>query len=121
MVRGITADELAEEERMVTHCDDRRIIQAANRKGRRYRRKVQNPARSGAGELSRRVEALASRRVIFMIDDDTLKHLLRINDDLFQVCKRLNEKREVEISWQLIPLVNELTHILVDEGSNRLQ
>ncbi len=26
-----------------------------------------------------------------MIDDDTLKQLLRINDELFQVCKWLNE------------------------------
>ena len=28
-----------------------------------------------------------------MIDDDTLKQLLRINDGLFQLCKLLNEKR----------------------------
>ena len=32
------------------------------------------------------------------IDDDTLKQLLRINDALFQLCKRLNEKQEIEIS-----------------------
>jgi hypothetical protein len=29
-----------------------------------------------------------------MIDDDTLKQLLRINDELFKLCKWLNEKRE---------------------------
>jgi len=56
-----------------------------------------------------------------MIDDDTLKHLLRINDDLFQLCKVLNEKSETEISSRLIPLVDELTHVLLDEGKNRLQ
>ena len=38
-----------------------------------------------------------------MIDDDTLKQLLRINDELFQLCKSLNEKRDMEISSRLIP------------------
>jgi hypothetical protein len=56
-----------------------------------------------------------------MIDDDTLKQLLRINDGLFQVCKKLNEKREIEISSRLIPLVDDLTHILIEAGkSNKL-
>ena len=40
-----------------------------------------------------------------MIDDDTLKQLLRINDELMQLCKFLNEKRDVETSSRLIPLV----------------
>jgi hypothetical protein len=31
-----------------------------------------------------------------MIDDDTLKQLLRINDELLQLCKFLNEKRDIE-------------------------
>ena len=31
-----------------------------------------------------------------MIDDDTLKQLLRINDELLQLCKWLNEKRDME-------------------------
>lgn len=53
-----------------------------------------------------------------MIDDDTLKQLLRINDGLFQVCKALNEKNEIEISSRLIPLVDDLTHILIDAGKN---
>ena len=55
-----------------------------------------------------------------MIDDDTLKQLLRINDGLLQVCKMLNEKHDTHISSRLIPLVDELTHILADEGKNRL-
>jgi len=29
-----------------------------------------------------------------MMIDDTLKQLLRINDQLMQLCKRLNEKRD---------------------------
>ena len=33
-----------------------------------------------------------------MIDDDTLKQLLRINDELMQLCKFLNEKRDMETS-----------------------
>jgi hypothetical protein len=52
-----------------------------------------------------------------MIDDDTLKKLLRINDALFQLCKSLNEKRDMETSSRLIPLVDDLTHIL---GKNKL-
>jgi hypothetical protein len=40
-----------------------------------------------------------------MIDDDTLKQLLRINDKLLQLCKWLNEKRDMETSSRLIPLV----------------
>jgi hypothetical protein len=31
-----------------------------------------------------------------MIDDDTLNQLLRINDELLQLCKWLNEKRDME-------------------------
>jgi hypothetical protein len=31
-----------------------------------------------------------------MIDDDTLKQLLRIDDELMQLCKWLNEKRDME-------------------------
>jgi len=55
-----------------------------------------------------------------MIDDDTLKQLLRINDELFTVCKWLNERRDLEISSRLIPLVDDLTHILLEEGKNKL-
>jgi len=44
-----------------------------------------------------------------MIDDDTLKQLLRINDELFKVCKWLNERRDLETSSRLIPLVDDLT------------
>jgi hypothetical protein len=36
-----------------------------------------------------------------IIDDDTLKQLLRINDELFQLCKWLNEKRDTETSSRL--------------------
>jgi hypothetical protein len=56
-----------------------------------------------------------------MIDDDTLKQLLRINDELMQLCKWLNEKRDMETSFRLIPLVDDLTHVLIEAGKNRLQ
>jgi hypothetical protein len=58
--------------------------------------------------------------IIMMIDDDTLKQLLRINDELMQLCKWLNEKRDMETSSRLIPLVDDLTHILVEAGKNKL-
>ena len=55
------------------------------------------------------------------IDDDILKQLLRINDGLFQLCKFLNEKRDMETSSRLIPLVDGLTHILIEAGKNKSQ
>jgi hypothetical protein len=55
-----------------------------------------------------------------MIDDDTLKQLLRIDDELMGLCKWLNEKRDTEISSRLIPLVDDLTHILAEAGKNKL-
>jgi hypothetical protein len=55
-----------------------------------------------------------------MIDDDTLKQLLQINDELFQVCEWLNERRDMETSSRLIPLVDDLTHILLEAGKNKL-
>ena len=48
-----------------------------------------------------------------MIDDDTLKQLLRINDALFQLCKSLNEKHDMETSSRLIPLVDALTDFMI--------
>ena len=56
-----------------------------------------------------------------MIDDVTLKQLLRINDKLLQLCKFLNEKRDMDTSSRLIPLVDDLTHILIEAGKNKLQ
>jgi hypothetical protein len=55
-----------------------------------------------------------------MIDDDTLKQLLRIDDELMQLGKGLNEKRDMETSSRLIPLVDDLTHILIEAGKNKL-
>jgi len=56
-----------------------------------------------------------------MIDDDTLKQLLRINDGLFQLCKSLNDKRDIETSSRLIPLVDDLSRILIEAGKTKLQ
>jgi len=56
-----------------------------------------------------------------MIDDDTLKQLLRINDGLFQLCKQLTDKGDIETSSRLIPFLDELSHILTEAGKNKLQ
>ena len=56
-----------------------------------------------------------------MIDDDTLKQLLRINDELLQLCKWLNGKSDLEISSRLIPLVDDLTNVLIETGKNKLR
>jgi hypothetical protein len=59
--------------------------------------------------------------VSFMtIDDETFKQLLRIHDELIQLCMWLNEKHDMETSSRLIPLVDDLTHILVEAGKNKL-
>jgi hypothetical protein len=55
-----------------------------------------------------------------MINDDTLKELLRINDELLRVCRWVNEKRDTDTASRLIPLVDELTHVLVEAGMNKL-
>jgi hypothetical protein len=45
-----------------------------------------------------------------MIDDDTLKQLLRINDEVLQLCKWLNENRDIETSSALyLSWTNSLT------------
>jgi hypothetical protein len=54
------------------------------------------------------------------IDDDTLKRLLRIDDELMQLCKWLSEQRETTVSSRLIPLVDDLTHIVLEAGKNKL-
>src|SRR5215831_8051397 len=51
------------------------------------------------------IRVTALRELLMMIDDDTLKQLLRINDGLFELCKQLTEKREIETSSRLTPLV----------------
>ena len=56
-----------------------------------------------------------------MIDDDILKQLLLINDALFQLCKWLTDKGNMDTSSRLIPLVDDLTHILIQAGKNKLQ
>jgi len=55
-----------------------------------------------------------------MIDDDTLKQLLRINDELLQLCKFLNEKRDMGTSSRLIPVADDLTHTLIEAGKNKI-
>lgn len=45
---------------------------------------------------------------------------MRIDDELMQLCKWLNEKRDLEVSSRLIPLVDDLTHILLEAGKNKL-
>ncbi len=55
-----------------------------------------------------------------LIDDTTLKQLLRINDELMELCKWLNERRDMGTSSRLIPLVDDLTHILLEAGKNKL-
>jgi hypothetical protein len=63
---------------------------------------------------------MSLKELVARTNDDTLKQLLRIDDELMQLCKWLNEKREMETSSRLIPLVDDLTHILIEAGKNKL-
>jgi hypothetical protein len=49
-----------------------------------------------------------------MIDDDTLSNCCG------STMNWLNEKRDMETSSRLIPLVDDLTHILIEAGKNKL-
>ena len=53
-----------------------------------------------------------------MIDDDTLKQLLRINDELLQLCKFSERKTEHGNFISPLQLVDDLTHILIEAGKN---
>ena len=48
-----------------------------------------------------------------MIDDEGVERLLRINERLFELCSWLNDRNDVETASRLIPIVDELTRILV--------
>jgi hypothetical protein len=61
-----------------------------------------------------------SGNIIMMINDDTLKQLLQIDDELMRLCKWLNERREITVSSRLIPLVDDLTHVLLEADKNKL-
>lgn len=54
-----------------------------------------------------------------MIDDDTLRHLLRIYDDLVSAMQMVDEKHDIEVSSRLIPLVDEHTHLLIEAEKNK--
>ena len=57
---------------------------------------------------------------MMIIDDNALKQLLRINDEVLQLCRSLNERRNVKTSARLIPLTDELTHVLAELGQYKL-
>jgi hypothetical protein len=55
------------------------------------------------------------------MDSATPKQLSRLVDELMELCTWLNERRDLETSSRLIPLVDERTLILSDAGKNNLQ
>jgi hypothetical protein len=55
-----------------------------------------------------------------LVDDVTLRQLLRINDELLKLSRWLTDKGDREISSKLMLLVDELNHILIEEGKKRL-
>ena len=54
-----------------------------------------------------------------MIDDDAVQRLLRINERLFELCNWLNEKNDLQTASRLIPIVDELTRVLVTVTDNQ--
>ena len=47
------------------------------------------------------------------MDTGTLKQLLRIADELMNLCTWLDERHDLETASRLIPLVDELTQVLL--------
>ena len=56
-----------------------------------------------------------------MIDDDTLNRLMRTNYGLYQQCNLVTDNSDIETSSRLKSLIDELTHILIEAGKNKLQ
>jgi len=48
------------------------------------------------------------------MDDDTYHRLNRIHDELMQVCRWLNEKRDVATASRLMPITEELTRLVAE-------
>ena len=80
-------------------------------------------AKTPGDYLYRKITQALPLRLGNMIDDTTLKNLIRINDSLFELCKSLSEKSDGagEASSRLIPIVDDLTRILIEEVKNTLQ
>jgi hypothetical protein len=55
-----------------------------------------------------------------MIDDDTLKQQLRINDELLELCKWLKERRDMETSSPSYRSCMTQSIILLEAGKNKL-
>jgi hypothetical protein len=58
-------------------------------------------------------------RAAMLIDEDNFK-LLRVNDELIELCKWLNEQHDLATSSRFIPLVDRLTHILLETNEHGL-
>ncbi len=50
------------------------------------------------------------------MDSATLEQLLRIVDELMKLCAWLNERGDLETASRLIPVVDELTRVLLKDA-----
>ena len=49
-----------------------------------------------------------------MIDDATFERLLKTNEELMEICQSLNEQREFDTASRLIPIADDLTHLVAE-------
>lgn len=56
-----------------------------------------------------------------VIDDDAYGRLLAINNQLIKVFAGLNDKRDVETGYKLLPIADDLTRLVVDASMERVK
>jgi hypothetical protein len=54
------------------------------------------------------------------MDEDAIQRLNRIHDELIQLCRWLNEKRGVATRSRLIPITDELTHLVAESRVEKM-
>ena len=50
------------------------------------------------------------------MDDDTYQRLSRLDEQLIQLCHWLNEKHDIATASRLIPIMDDLTHLVAELG-----
>jgi hypothetical protein len=53
------------------------------------------------------------------MDENTYERLSLINVQIIRLCAWLNEKRDIETASRLLPIMDDLTHLVVKTGVNK--
>jgi hypothetical protein len=53
------------------------------------------------------------------MDNDKFLRLLKINEELMEICDWLNEQRDIATASRLIPITDDLTHLVAEFSVKR--